>query len=101
MSELIPLLAQGAGSLLALKGVNKLIETVSEQICLTLKPWHTRRQAAADDDVMVAKASAQADVDRIIAKNKVDVEILELEGKQFVKDFKARALEAIREAIFL
>lgn len=94
--SLIPLLTQGAESLLAIKGVNKLIETVSEQISLTLKPWHTRRQGDADDYVTLAKERTQASVTRIKADTKVTVKMIELGGKQLVADFKARAVEASR-----
>ncbi len=60
----------------------------------SLKPLHTRRQDYADAYLKVSNERAQADVTVIKAETRVAVEIIEFEGKQLIKDIKARAAAA-------
>ena len=71
-SELVAL----AAAALTSPGVNKLIETIADQIGLFLKPMHERRKALAEKDAVVTIAQGQADVAEIQVKKALELEKL-------------------------
>lgn len=68
------------------RALGKLIETVGDQIGLFLKPVHTRRQAQADADAVVAHARA-----------KCAIKVLNAENKYLIQEIEDRAEERVRE----
>jgi hypothetical protein len=72
------------GSTAVPRGVGKLLETVADQIGLSMEPFHIRRKAAAEGDAAITAAKAEAEITQ-----------LQLETKLHLAETKDRAKERV------